>query len=347
MRAVLCGYYGFGNCGDEALLSTLLQMLPAHVQPVVLAANPRQMQKRYAVECRDRWNLFAVSSTIARADAFIWGGGSLMQDVTGRKSVLYYGSLMQLAQSFGKRTVAWAQGIGPLRDPWCRDYTRRLLAGCRAVSVRDAASARLLDSWSIPHEQTCDPVWALEPASNPTAGALAPPRVAVVLRPHPDLDVRRQAVIIAALDQLQRDIGASVLCVPFQIPGDEPLARTVAESLEKPGLVVSEGDPRRLMGLFASVQLTVAMRLHGVLMAAAGGNPVWGLSYDPKVTQLLSEIQAPGCELNRLPDDPAVLARAWGEAYRQGSGLNAEARQSWVQRARANARVLTRVLAPA
>ena len=42
MQAVLCGYYGKGNGGDEALLATLLQMLPAHVTPLVLSGNPSE-----------------------------------------------------------------------------------------------------------------------------------------------------------------------------------------------------------------------------------------------------------------------------------------------------------------
>ncbi|HBE52705.1 MAG TPA: polysaccharide pyruvyl transferase CsaB, partial [Cyanobacteria bacterium UBA11369] len=37
MRAVLCGYYGKGNGGDEALLAALLQMLPEEVTPIVLS----------------------------------------------------------------------------------------------------------------------------------------------------------------------------------------------------------------------------------------------------------------------------------------------------------------------
>ena len=34
MRVLLSGYYGKGNGGDEALLATLLQMLPLDVTPV-------------------------------------------------------------------------------------------------------------------------------------------------------------------------------------------------------------------------------------------------------------------------------------------------------------------------
>ncbi|MBC7883063.1 MAG: polysaccharide pyruvyl transferase CsaB, partial [Anaerolineae bacterium] len=160
MQAVLCGYYGFANGGDEALLATLLQMLPSNVEPVILTKDP--LTARYGVPCCDRWNLVAVSQAIARADAFIWGGGSLLQDVTGPSSLLYYGGLMALAQTLGKRTIAWAQGIGPLKSAWSQTLTRRILQKCTAISVRDQGSAKMLGDWGIPFEMTCDPVWGLQ-----------------------------------------------------------------------------------------------------------------------------------------------------------------------------------------
>ncbi|MEM1395810.1 MAG: polysaccharide pyruvyl transferase CsaB, partial [Cyanobacteria bacterium P01_H01_bin.150] len=54
MRALLSGYYGQGNGGDEALLATLLQMLPSSVTPVVLSGNPEETQQRYGVEACER-----------------------------------------------------------------------------------------------------------------------------------------------------------------------------------------------------------------------------------------------------------------------------------------------------
>lgn len=113
-RAVLCGYYGMGNGGDEALLATLLQMLPKDVQPLVLSANPKATESLHRVEASDRYSVFSLINEFRRSDLFIWGGGSLMQDATSARNPIYYGGLMGLAQGMGLQTIAWAQGVGPL-----------------------------------------------------------------------------------------------------------------------------------------------------------------------------------------------------------------------------------------
>ena len=161
IRAVLCGYYGKGNGGDEALLATLLQMLPDYVTPVVLSGNPDETQQRYLVETCDRMNFSSVTKTLRQSDAFIWGGGSLIQDATSAISPLYYGGIMTLAQQQGLKTIAWAQGIGPIKRDWTRWMAKRTFSGCTAVSVRDRGSAALVSDWQIPYILAPDPVWAL------------------------------------------------------------------------------------------------------------------------------------------------------------------------------------------
>ncbi|MFS8799980.1 polysaccharide pyruvyl transferase CsaB, partial [Synechococcus sp. R60.3] len=51
-RVLICGYHGYGNAGDEALLLALLrqlEQLPDPVQPVVLSRRPAETAATYGV----------------------------------------------------------------------------------------------------------------------------------------------------------------------------------------------------------------------------------------------------------------------------------------------------------
>ncbi|MGK7907517.1 MAG: polysaccharide pyruvyl transferase CsaB [Synechococcus sp.] len=333
MRVVVVGYYGFGNSGDEALLLTLLQQLPAEAQPVVLSNDPVYTAEKYGIEARDRWDLRQLSGLFSNADAFVWGGGSLLQDSSSWRNPLYYGGLMQLAQWSGLATIAWAQGIGPLQRGWTRWLAKKCLKGCTAVSVRDRSSSQLLSQWNVPHTLAPDPVWGLEGA--PFQPCWSTPAIAVVIRQHPLLTAERLKVLQQALDIFHTSTSAHLLLVPFQ-DTDIELSDRLAGMLTCPSQLVRIPDPRQLKTAFASVELTIAMRLHGLILAAAGGRAVFGLSYDPKVTRLLVEEGMPGCELGELPTDARQLAAAWLEHYQQ-PGLSPEHLQQLRDRAKQHA----------
>lgn len=322
MRAVLCGYYGMGNGGDEALLATLLQMLPPTVTPLVLSGNPKQTENRYGVEACDRKSLPAVLRAFRKSDAFIWGGGSLMQDTTSALNPLYYGGLMTLAQWSGLKTIAWGQGIGPLKRPFTRWLTRRTYKECTVVSVRDRASAELLHGWNIPFILAPDPVWALEGEAVPGLWDLPAPRVAVALRPHRTLTPQRLETLTQALIAFQKATQTCILLVPFQPASDGPIAQSIQARLPGPSQVIALEDPKQLRGLFQGVEMAIAMRLHGLIMAAAAECCCFGLSYDPKVHQLMTELDLPGCDLEQLADDPHSLSRLWIELYANSDPLS-------------------------
>ncbi|MDJ1176587.1 polysaccharide pyruvyl transferase CsaB [Roseofilum capinflatum] len=329
MRVVLCGYYGQGNAGDEALLVTLLQMLPETVTPVVLSANCEETQQQYGVETcnnathrwRDRTSIADLWRTLASADGFIWGGGSLIQDVTSWRSPLYYFALMALAQRMGKVTLAWGQGIGPLNSALTRQLARSLFGGCTAVSVRDRQSAQLLTDWKIPHILAPDPVWALDPLPVQSLDHLPHPRIAVVLRPHPQLTADRLQILTQALIELQRGTQSHLLLLPFQPKSDLDLAQRVHEALPQVSEIWMGDRPEQYKSIFSQVQMAIAMRLHGLIMAASMGCPCFALSYDPKVTQLMEQFNLPGWELDRLPEDPSQISQTWIDFYKHRQPL--------------------------
>ncbi len=303
-QVVIVGYYGYGNAGDEALLACLLEALPPELTPLVLSGDPKATTQTHGVTAISRWDWRAIRAALVQSVGFVWGGGSLMQDRTSWRSPLYYGALMLWAQRCGLKTIAWAQGLGPLDRRWCQQLTRRCLQGCTTVTVRDRASAALLDQWQVAHTCAPDPVWAMPTMPQSTRAEI----IAVNLRPHPDLTPQREAVITAALLRLQALSGAAVAALPFQARDQEVLARVLPAEAEW----LTEAPMQALAG----VQFAIAMRLHAVIRAAAVGTPLWGLSYDPKVMQVLQQYGLSGLALAELPTDPEALAQQWYACYR-------------------------------
>ena len=342
-KAVLCGYYGMGNAGDEALLVSLLQMLPKSVTPIVLSGNPQATKKQYGVASCDRKSTFAILNAFKQSDLFIWGGGSLMQDATSIASAIYYAGLMALAQQQGLKTIAWAQGIGPLNKSFTRWLTKQVLLGCNGISVRDQASAELLNSWQIESIIAPDPVWAM--TSKPGIELTTTPKakVAIVLRSHPLLTRLKLNTLIEAIRVFQIQTDTHIVLIPFQPIQDQPIAEKILAQLNCHSSILSISDPQQIKGVFSQIQMMIGMRLHSLIMAAAEGCKCFALSYDPKVTQLMSELKFPGYELAHLPDEAQEITQAWLKLFQTESALNSIQIQSLVDRALIHKELLRKI----
>ncbi|VXD19356.1 Polysaccharide pyruvyl transferase [Planktothrix serta PCC 8927] len=341
MQRVICsGYYGKGNGGDEALLASLLQMLPPTVEPIVLSGNPTQTQNHYQVEVCDRMNGLQVLNALRRADGLIWGGGSLMQDVTSAISPFYYGGLMGLAQQMGLKTIAWAQGIGPLNRSISQGLAKKTFSRCNVVSVRDSGSARLLSDWNIPFTLAPDPVWALDSRPVDRLWDLPAPRVALTLRPHPQLTAERLSLIVRALVSFQKATQTFILLIPFQPVQDLAIAQILHQALPGNSQVLILEDPRELKGVFRGVEFVIGMRFHSLIMAATEECRCFALSYDPKVSRLMEELELPGWEIDQLPNDPNVISKTWIDCYANDDPLSKGKIEFLVDRAKVHQELL-------
>lgn len=355
IQVVLCGYYGMGNGGDEALLASLLQMLPATVTPIVLSGNPSETSQRYGVTAVPRKSFNAVWTALRQSQAFIWGGGSLMQDATSRANPLYYGGLMKLAQWMGLKTIAWAQGIGPLNHSTSRWITRWALQACDGVSVRDAGSAQYLTRWKIDYIEAPDPVWGLtaDEASKQRSGAntqLPAPRVAVALRSHPDLTAERLKILAKGLQEFQQIAQASIVLIPFQPSKDFAIATQLAAHLTGPHEILQIENPKQLKAVFQTMTLTIGMRFHALVMAAAEGCNSFAISYDPKVSQLMKALDLPGWTLTPhdhlplIPETAKEVAQTWLDQYQNQTTRPLQYRQSQRSQALSHQDLLHQIL---
>jgi len=95
IQAVLCGYYGKGNGGDEALLASYYKCYRLMSHRPVLSGNPEQTRDRYGVETCDRQTFLPVLQALRQSDVLIWVAAA-MQDATSAASPFTMGGLMAL-----------------------------------------------------------------------------------------------------------------------------------------------------------------------------------------------------------------------------------------------------------
>ncbi|MFA7468088.1 MAG: polysaccharide pyruvyl transferase CsaB [Desulfotomaculaceae bacterium] len=304
-RVVISGYYGFNNLGDEAVLYSMLHSLRRVVPGIeitVLSNDPSATAREYGVTAVDRWNMRAVAGAIRRSQLLISGGGSLLQDVTGLQSLLYYLVIIWTARLLRRPVMYYAQGIGPVNTRPGRILTGLTTRGARAVTVRDDESARDLKSMGVCRtvEVVADPVLGLHPDDiDLITGADILKRhgvmpgncvVGVSVRPLPGPAADWEAELAGALDLLAR-AGRTVVFVPMHHPADLITSREIASLMKEQHVIIGEKiNVPQMLSLVANLDLLVGIRLHALIFAAVGGVPPLGIVYDPKVERFLRRI---------------------------------------------------------
>ena len=324
MRVALSGYYGFGNHGDEAVLSGLVHGLQrAGHEPVVLSAVPQATERLHGVEARSRTT--GLLPALRSVDAVVSGGGGLLQDTTSARSLAYYLAVLHMARLLGRCTVVFGQSVGPL-SPRGRRWVRWSLQGTPA-SVRDRGSVELLASLGIGAHRGADAALVAPVAQTPPGG---PARGApVVLVPRHGFPGHTAVLAEVARRLIAGGVPVEVMALhPEQDEGD---AATVQRAVGD-GTPVVPADFREAFARIAAARAVLSARLHALVFAAAAGIPHAGLVYDPKVAGFLEQS---GGAVFHPPFDPDAVLRAVRDpvdADRAGMGarLVADAQASFV-----------------
>lgn len=312
-KVVLSGYFGFDNCGDEAILYSMIHCLKAlqpDIQLVALSADPRRTQELYGIKAVDRWKPWKVLGQLLGARLFISGGGSLIQDVTSVRSPKYYLALIRLAQLLGRKTMIYAQGVGPLLTEKNCQKTVKIFEKCNRIILRDENSAKLLKDLGLKKDLqvTCDPVLALttedvgletgqkllaELGVLDSRGRKTKPLLIACVRSWKDNKHLEQ---LAKILDNQARTGCDVLLAPAHYPEDmESISVISNEMNERVYCVGRRLTAVELMSLTANADKVLSMRLHGLIFAMAFGVPMTAVSYDPKVASFMEQAYMEDC----------------------------------------------------
>ena len=288
------------------------------VQIGVLTADRERTLKRYPdVNCFDtrRGRLVAMIRATLWSDIVVVGGGELVQD---QSSLLYspYNLLpLFLAALFGKKSFAWAVGIGQRKEltAFTRLLTSLAMKTVSGITVRDRGSFNVLHSLGVREPKmilASDTALTLSEkntevkrflgaaprdVSNRTRHLL-PLEIRKKLGMHKPKDPGRAASRWAKLlDWYSKKFGEKVVLFPFHtgtLSNDDGTFCRLVKKRMKTGEQVHIADlenTEEFLGLLRGCRIMVTTPLHGAVMAFAYGVLPVSISYSSKCTRFMEQ----------------------------------------------------------
>lgn len=295
-KYVVSGYIGFDNFGDEAIARVLTDRLKKEgVEKITLiSSNPEKTAKLHGVNSCGMFDFF---KSIREADVLISGGGSLLQDVTSFKSLVYYLGVIFTALVLGKKVEIYSQGIGPIRSKFGRFLTCALLRHAAKISVRDKKSQEFLQNHGIKSELVQDPIFSLELPHKNKKGIAG-----IQLRDYPTLT---DGFLNALADEvIKRFPDKKLQVISLQDSIDLNVCEKFVRILRKKD---REENVEILSGLsindvfekISELEYLVGMRFHANVVAIKSGVKTLAINYDIKIKKLADEYNLPLIELNQ------------------------------------------------
>lgn len=295
-KIFICGYYGFDNLGDEAILRSLIEGIrnqSPEAELTVLSASRHQTEEEYGVKAISRNDYRALMHAMKTQDVIVFGGGSLLQDVTSSRSILYYLGLMFLAKMHRKPLMMIAQGIGPIQRPVFRKMTHWIFRSAKHISVRDHVSLEELADMGIARdhiELTTDPVWGFD--SIPTLESEPKQEektIVLSLRPWGNPQ-EMESKWVELVNRLQTELQARVELLSFHHAQDDPLAKRISEQTGC-AWMAHTSRAEEVLERIGEADLLIGVRLHSLIFSAIMTTPMIGLSYDPKVDAFMESME--------------------------------------------------------
>ena len=330
---ILSGYYGFGNFGDDIILSTILQKIREErpgCETLILSRDPAQTMRTSRVDSINRYNFFAVRKAMKTSRAYVNGGGTLLTDVTSTHSLVYYASLIRMAKKLGLSTLVLANGVGPFRREKNKRRAIRALECTDVITLRDKGSYDFVRE-NLPDADAkmtadiiftyCEPVLRQNNRAKKGVESLGidGKYFIVSLREFAMCGADFEENVAAACSGMCEKYGLRAVFLPMQYEKDLKISNETAKMTGNGSIVIPRSlDRTERIELISGAEFTLGMRLHSLMVSASLSVPLVALSYDLKIENFIRENDLGAClKASEVKRD--VLFDSMEECYTHGS----------------------------
>lgn len=306
-NVVMSGYYGFNNTGDEAIMLSMhknIQEMGDNYHITVLSNKPQETKEKYGIEAVYRFGVRDVLRAIKNCDVLLSGGGSLLQDSTSTRSLMYYLSITATAKMMRKKVMLYANGIGPVSGERNRRLVKQVVNKADLITLREENSYEELLSMGVNPKKcfvTADPVFTMDGISAEQAQDILKaegvpmdkPMVVVSVRNWKDMDkfIGRFAEMC---DIIVEKYDRNIVFLGMQMPNDITVSEKVRKKMKQNAYILKGNySPYEVMGIISQADFILSMRLHTLIFAARQRVPLIGFIYDPKIEYYLEKLDMP------------------------------------------------------
>ncbi len=297
-KVLLSGYFGFKNFGDELILSILINKLKTLNSDItVITSDPDYTKFNHnSTTCVRTFDILNIIKAIHASDILISGGGSLLQDVTSFKSLIYYLLIIFIALIFRKRVIIFAQGIGPINNFLGQILAKNILKHCDYISVRDEKSANLLKIWGIDADIVCDPVFCykIEPKAKDKI-------IGIQLRSFKGIDDYTLAFLATFVSKNFPTYKVEIYSLQDSLDLDICKKFEQKINFENPAIDVSVFSAKSINDIIKHIgccEYLIGMRFHSLIIGLLSGCKCLAINYDIKVENLAKEFNIPYSDLD-------------------------------------------------
>ena len=284
---MLCGYYGYGNAGDDSMLSCIvdgIRRIDPSLAICVMSACPEKTRALYLVDAVNRFDLPAVLRKLERTKLFLFGGGNLFQDKTSTHSLLYYVNMIGAAKRSGAKIMIYANGIGPIAKAKNIYRVKECLAAADSISLRDGYSfdfaKKLVPEKNI--RLTFDPAVLVSPCEN----TVRDERYFVVLPKKNASDAGEK--LLRLIGHIRRKYKMRAFLISMYDNEDLDYCRRL--SAKTGAALLRPASDSEIVSALAGAALVISSRLHGLIYATAAACPMMSFSDDVKLGSYLDYI---------------------------------------------------------
>jgi len=310
--AIISGYYGFGNVGDDAMLGSIvdnLKLLKPDISILVLSKKPLETSRNFDVNTINRQDIFAVYSAMKRAKLFIYGGGNIIQDSTSTRSLMFYLGAAWLAKKLKLKVMFYANGIGPINKFRNAEFSRKILNMVDVITVRERLSLNELKKMGITKPKivlTADAALAVHVDYDPALEKLFANEGMSIDSKYAGFSVRKcpgfeknhhakyEQTLAEIADFVYTKYNLKPVFIPMEYHVDIVTIRNIVSKMKTSSYIISDNySVSETFAVIRKMDIMIAMRLHALIFAAYMNVPLLGISYQPKVEGFLEYVNQP------------------------------------------------------